>query len=157
MVGALLTFALVVSVIHHHFYTQESQEEHNFNVLLLGGFNQENVPEFRLEMINLGYCPNFDENRIHIPQLPMLILNLTARYSYSDDCVKICGVMEENRRHQCWMLRNGTSWWEMDTVDSSIPETTRNEDDVAQNSCSHRHGETTTLLGQTLYMLGGKR
>ena len=110
MVGALFTFALVVSVIHHHFYSQESREEQSFNVLLLGGVNQDNVPEFRLEMINLGYCPDFDENRIHIPQLPTLLLNLTARYSYSDDSVKICGVMEENRRHQCWLLRNGTSW-----------------------------------------------
>ena len=158
VVALVLIFSLLATFLHYQPWSQESQDDAGHNVLLLGGVNHDNVPEFRLELINLGYCPDIDEKSIHIPQLPVLLFNLTARYDRGGDGVVICGVMEENMRHQCWILRNGTSWWEMiNDTDTSETATNNHEDTAPHNPCSHRAGAVTTLLGQTLYMFGGKR
>ena len=116
------------------------------------------VESIKTMFLSSDWSPDIDEKSIHIPQLPVLLFNLTARYDRGGDSVVICGVMEENMRHQCWILRNGTSWWEMiNDTDTSETATNNHEDTAPHNPCSHRAGAVTTLLGQTLYMFGGKR
>ena len=92
--------------------------------------------------------------------LPGKLSDLTASYRADISAVSVCG--ERNSTNVCWLLRNGTSGWkngdvpirhiQSDVIDESVEENTHHH-----HACSHRHGASMIVVGDEIYLVGGKR
>ena len=69
-------------------------------------------------------------------------------------------LVKEDSRARCWVVRNGTSWWEAEQEREGKEE---EEQEVTlaeageEAGCSHRHEAAVTRLGNTWLMFGGRR
>ena len=115
----------------------------------------------RLELVSVGRCPATPapvSANLSFPALPAALRNMTASYLADVAAVRVCGVKEDSRA-RCWVVRNGTSWWEAEQE----REGKQDEQEVTlgeageEAGCSHRHEAAVTRLGNTWLMFGGKR
>ena len=159
---AAVFVVVTVSLAISEFAVTSSEPDTQYRVLVLGGRGPDTLPVARPELVSVGRCPATPapaSANLSFPALPAALRNMTASYLAGPAAVRVCGVKEDSRA-RCWVVRNGTSWWEAEQEREGKEE---EEQEVTlaeageEAGCSHRHEAAVTRLGNTWLMLGGRR
>ena len=155
-VFVIVTVGLAIS----QFAVTSSEPDTQYRVLVLGGRGPDTLPVARPELVSVGSCPATDISvsaNLSFPALPAALRNMTASYLAGPAAVRVCGVKEDSSS-RCWVVRNGTSWWEEQEEEEGEGEEKITLAEAGEEAgCSHRHEAAVTRLGNTWLMFGGRR